>query len=95
MKYEEIKEWLDLLVEDLKRSREHANFNNQIYCCRGYDTTIPIVGIGMVADTIKLPLKEEAVKGAFGFCYRYSFEYAGVTFASFTNERLEGYAGTD
>lgn len=90
MEYEKIKEWLDLLVEDLKRDKEHADFNSQIFCSRGYDNNIPICGIGKIADIMKLSLNEEKEHGSeFGFNYRYSFEYAGVTFVGYECERLE------
>ena len=90
MEYEKMKEWLDLWVEDFKRIREHKNFNNQISCCIGYSDVITVTGIGMIADIMKIQLKEEQINNSeFGFNYEYSFEYAGATFVSYERERLE------
>ena len=79
MEYEKIKEWLDLLVEDFKRTNEHADFNSQIYTCHSRDAVHMGGGIEIVANVMGLELQREDDPYE-GYSHESYFIYEGVKF---------------
>lgn len=57
MEYEKIKEWLDLVSEDFRRTNEHARFNSQIRTCHERDDVHLYSGIEIIAEVMGLELR--------------------------------------
>ncbi|MBO5282078.1 MAG: hypothetical protein J6B43_02960 [Lachnospiraceae bacterium] len=58
MEFEEIKEWLDWHVADIKERKEHRHFDNNIRTCYPGDDIQMSKGIELVADILGAKLEE-------------------------------------
>lgn len=86
MEYENVKEWLDALVDNLEQRNTLTRFNNSIRTHKP-DDYIPIEDIFLVADIMGIELKERNVENSDQFNWEYSFEYRGIKFMDYLCER--------
>ena len=96
MEYENIKEWLDTLIADVKKLKQDSVFSRQIECSYRYESAICIpCGLEIVADKMGIELEESEIKSEYGFGYRYSFKYDGWEFVCHYSERLTRFRKED
>lgn len=94
MEVDQVKEWLDKLIENKNELTEIKKFNSQIFACGPLDAIPLFKGIEIVADLIGAELIESLRDDSI-FPYMYEFFYNNVKFVSFSRERLGAYAGAD
>lgn len=89
MDYENIKTWLDTLIDHLPQEQALRHFNNQIYLTSP-DTDIYFrQGIDLVADIMGLELRERDISDMkIKPNYVYSFAYRGTKFLQLEEKRL-------
>lgn len=82
----EIKEWLDSLIEITNNFNSARHFNSQIYA-HSLDNTIMIYsGIEIIAGELETKLQVKNVGG--NWPYRNSFYYKGFEFVQYSEEDL-------
>ena len=87
MEYEEIKEWLDKLVINLKEAQELEYFNEQINTCVMNRQVQIYKGIDIIADVMGIELNIEEDMGCV-YPFSYSFMHDGVIFFQLAEERF-------
>lgn len=87
MEYEQVKEWLDKLVDNINQQFTLQNFNNQIRTYTPDKYIFIHEGIDIIADVIGVELSENVTEGT----YRYSLIYRGIEFLQTEKERLASY----
>ena len=94
MDYENIKTWLDTLIDHLHQEQALEQFNNQIYLTSP-DTDIYFrQGIDLVADIMGLELRERDISDMkIKPNYVYSFTYRDTKFLQLGEKRLETGTG--
>lgn len=92
MEYEDIKKWLDALVDNLNQRKELVCFSNSIRT-HNPGNDIFIKDIFIVADIMGMELKERAMEDSDVFNWEYSFNYRDVKFMDYLRERKNNDAG--
>lgn len=87
MGYEEIKQWLDNIVDAICRLNSLRRYNSDISGGAKEDSYLISKGIDVVADVMGLYLRYEDVKeSALGFTKWRRFSYKGITFYDYVKE---------
>ena len=90
MQEEQIREWLDDVIDNMKDREALSEFSNQISICNPVNWVHLSKGIEIAADLLGVPLKKE-LHGK-GYKYKLSFTYKGVEVMQLVGEED---AGTD
>ena len=88
MEYENMKKWLDNIVRIQREASTKYEFNNRIKASLNALDVLVYQDIDVIADKMGLPLNEKYDESDEIIPYTYSFVYEGVTFVSYSTERL-------
>lgn len=89
MEYEEMKEWLDKLVENERERGKLEFFNSEISTTGAMGTISFMHGIETVADVMGLELHKKALNEDYHHGVAYDFEYGGIRFVQFDDSEVE------
>lgn len=89
MEYDEIKEWLDSIIDTIERQRELVIFNSEIETHKPDNYYFIYRGIEIIADQMGIPL-EHHERDDEKWRHKYSFIYRGIEFLQFEEKPLEG-----
>lgn len=97
MEYYEVKEWLDSIVDVIRKQHQLETLTNSIRTHYVDDSYYLSIGIDIVSDIMRLPLFSENREGKDEvYPYHYWIEYRGIKFIQFNEKPLEGgYYGTN
>lgn len=87
MEREEIKAWLDKLVDNNQQRKELVTFNNQIRVFHPDTCIFVSSGIELIAKIMGIELVETYDENR-EYCYQYGFSYRGTMFRQMEQERL-------
>lgn len=91
MEYYEVKEWLDGIVDTIRKQHQLEVLTTSIKTHSVEDKYYLHSGIDIVSDVMKIPLVFKDVSGdSYSFKYRYSITYRGIEFVQLAEKLLEG-----
>lgn len=91
MEYYEVKEWLDSIVEVIRKQHQLETLTNSIKTHRVDDNCFLHSGIQIISDVMRIPLSfKELNPNESRFPYRYSFLYRGIEFVQLEEKPLFG-----
>ena len=94
MKYTDVKEWMDALIENMEERKNLTCFNNQIRTTSESGDIQIYTGIDILADLLGIELKEESLEDI-EYPYLYYFFYRGKKICQIKKERMIAGAGTN
>ena len=90
MDFENIKAWLDDIVDTIEHLNNLRALGTSIIGMALVDSYLIHDGIGVVADVMGIPLEEKELKPPSYFKKEYHFYYRGIKFYDFTEEIPDG-----
>ena len=91
MEYYEVKEWLDAIVDIVRKQHQLETLTNFIKTHSVEDSYFLHAGINIISDIMKIPISCKETKDiGIRFPYRYSFQYRGIDFVQLEEKPLEG-----
>lgn len=95
MYFENIKAWLNEIVDTIEHLNDIRNLNTSVLGCGNEDSYLIHKGIDIVADAMRIPIKEKKYENPYYFSTVYYFYYRGIKFYDCTGEIPDGPDGED
>ena len=90
MDFENIKAWLDDIVDTIEHLNSLRTLGTSIIGEASVDSYLIHKGIDVVADVMGIPVEEKELKNPSYFKKEYHFYYRGIKFYDFTKEITDG-----
>lgn len=90
MDFENIKAWLDDIVDTIEHLNGLMTLNTSIIGASQVDSYLISKGIGVVADVMGIPLEEEELENTLYFTKKLCFCYRGIEFYDYTGKIPDG-----